>query len=139
MKSVTSYLSFAGNCRQAMTFYRECLGGELTINPYPDASGQPSVDPGASVMHAQLTLRGAPILMASDSPQPGTLQRGNNFSVSIDCDAREEIDLMFSRLARQGEVRMPLMDAPWGAVFGMLTDQFGVQWMLNCFVAKASL
>ena len=138
MKSVTSYLSFDGNCRQAMTFYHECLGGELTINAYPDASGQPSADPVAKVMHAQLALQGAPILMASDSPQAGALQRGNNFSVSIDCDSRNEIEYLFSRLARQGEVRMPLMDAPWGAVFGMLTDQFGIQWMLNCFVPGTS-
>jgi PhnB protein len=138
MKSVTSYLSFDGNCRQAITFYRECLGGELTINAYPDASGQPSADPGAKVMHAQLALQGAPLLMASDSPQPGTLQQGNNFSVSIDCDSRSEVERLFASLAGQGEVRMPLMDAPWGAVFGMLTDQFGVQWLLNCFVAKAS-
>ena len=134
MKSVTTALSFEGNCRQAVTFYQQCLGAELAINPYPDASGQPSTDPAAKVMHAQLMLRGGPILMASDNPQPGTAQRGTNFSVAIDCDSRDEIERLFPALSQNGEVRMPLMDAPWGAVFGMLTDQFGIQWMLNCFV-----
>ena len=54
MKTVTASLSFDGNCRQAMSFYRECLATELELNPYPDASGQPSADPGAKIMHAQL-------------------------------------------------------------------------------------
>ena len=136
MKSITSYLSFDGNCRKAITFYHQHLGGDLTINAYPDASGQPSADLGAKIMHAQLALQGSPILMASDSPQPGTLQRGNSFSVAIECHSREEIERLFAGLAKNGEVRMPLMDAPWGAVFGMLTDQFGVQWMLNWFTAE---
>jgi PhnB protein len=136
MKSVNAYLSFDGNCRQAMTFYQQSLGGELLINPFPDASGQPSTDPAARVMHAQLQGKGAPILMASDTPQPGVLQRGDNFSMSIDCDSREEIERLFSELSQKGQVTMPLMDAPWGAVFGILTDQFGIRWMLNCFVAQ---
>jgi PhnB protein len=134
MKSITAYISLDGNCRQAMTHYQQCLGGELTINSYPDSSGQPSTDPSAKVMHSQLALQGVPVLMASDTPQPGALHPGNNVSVSIDCHSREEIERLFSGLSQNGEVRMPLMDAPWGAVFGMLTDQFGIQWMLNCFL-----
>jgi PhnB protein len=134
MKSVTTALSFEGNCREAMAFYQQCLGAELTINTYPDASGEPSTDPTAKIMHAQLAMQGAPILMASDAPEPGTVRPGNNFSVAIDCHSREEIERMFVGLSHKGKVRMPLMDAPWGAVFGMLTDQFGIQWMLNCFV-----
>jgi len=134
MKSVTTSLTFDGNCRQAMTFYQQCLGGELTIANYPDASGQPSTDPAAKIMHAQLVSLGSPILMASDSPQHGTLHPGNNFSVAIDCQSVEEADRFFSGLAQGGKVRMPLGAAPWGAIFGMLTDQFGIQWMLNCFV-----
>ena len=136
MKNTTTYLSFDGDCRKAMVFYEQCLGGELTINSFPDAAGQPSSDPAARVMHAQLASQGTPFLMASDTPQPGTLQRGNNFSVAIDCHSREEAERLFAGLARQGEVRMPLTDAPWGAVFGMLTDRFGIQWMLNCFLPK---
>ena len=132
MKTVTTYLSFDGNCRDAMSFYQQCLGVELQLNAYPDANGQPSSAPGARIMHGQLARGSAPVLMASDTPQPGSLRPGNNFSVSIDCDSRDEIELLFTALSQNGQVRMPLTDAPWGARFGMLTDQFGIQWMLNC-------
>lgn len=135
MKNVTTYLSFDGNCRQAISFYQECLGAELQVNPYPDSNGQPSTDPAARIMHAQLGGAGAPILMASDTPQAGSVRPGNNFSVAIDCDSLEEADRLFASLSRKGEIRMPLTDAPWGARFGMLTDQFGIQWMLNCYQA----
>ena len=127
MRNVTTYLGFAGNCSEAMSFYRDCLGAELELNPYPD--------PATKIMHARLAVAGVPILMASDTHEPGSLQVGNNFSVAIDCDAVEEADRLFAALSRSGEVRMPLTDAPWGARFGMLTDQFGVQWMINCYVA----
>jgi len=79
-------------------------------------------------------LNGAPILMASDTHQPGTLTPGNNFSVSIDCDTVAEAERLFASLSESGIVRMPLTEAPWGAMFGMLTDQFGIQWLLNCFL-----
>src|SRR5262249_44537546 len=75
MNTVTTYLSFNGNCRQAMSFYQQCLGSELEISPYPDADGQPSSDPEAKIMHSQLVRAGAPILMASDTPQPESLQQ----------------------------------------------------------------
>ncbi|HJZ78804.1 MAG TPA: VOC family protein [Pyrinomonadaceae bacterium] len=135
MNTVTTYLSFNGNCRQAMSFYQQCLGSELEISPYPDADGQPSSDPEAKIMHSQLVRAGAPILMASDTPQPESLQPGNNFSVAIDCDSVDQAERLFAALSRGGEVRLPLTDAPWGACFGMLTDQFGVQWMFNCYFA----
>jgi PhnB protein len=69
--------------------------------------------------------------MASDS-MPGTpLQQGNNFSVSISCESLQEIERMFAALSEKGKVTMPLQDVFWGARFGMLTDQFGINWMLN--------
>jgi len=137
MKTVNTYLSFDGNCRQAMSFYQECLGAELQLNPYPDTTGQPSTDPAAKIMHAQLVRGGAPVLMASDTHQAGSLRPGNNFSVSIDCESLDEIERLFTALSRSGEIRMPLTDAPWGARFGMLTDQFGIQWMFNCYLPQS--
>ena len=136
MKTVTAYLNFDGDCRQAMSFYQQSLATQLELNPYPDATGQPSTDPAAKIMHAQLVRGGAPILMASDTPQAGSLQPGNNFSVSIDCESLEEIERLFAALSRGGNVRMPLTDAPWGARFGMLTDQFGIQWLFNCYLPR---
>jgi PhnB protein len=136
MKTVTTYLSFDGNCREAVSFYQQCLGGELQLSPYPDASGQPSSDPAAKVMHSQLIRGGAPFLMASDSHQSGSLRSGNNFSVAIDCESVDEADRVFAALSRGGNATMPLTDAPWGARFGMLTDQFGIQWMINCYMQQ---
>jgi PhnB protein len=137
MKEVTTYLNFDGNCREAMEFYSKCLKSPLEISPYPDAQGKPSTDPAAPVMHARLTHAGASILMASDNPPGASTVRGGNFSVAIHCDSVEEIDGLFNALAQNGKVRMALANAPWGARFGMLTDQFGIQWMLNCPLNQA--
>lgn len=138
MKTVTTYLHFNGNCRQAMSFYQQCVGAELQLTAYPDDKCQPSSDPLAPIMHAQLSRGSAPILMASDappgepSPQPGT----DFFSVAIECESVEEIDRLFAALGQNGKVRMPLSNVPWGARFGMLTDQFSIQWMFNCTLTK---
>lgn len=101
-----------------------------------DALGKPSTEPSARIMHSELLRNGQRVLMAADT-QPGTaLQFGNNFHVSVDCDSIEEMDKLFAAVAVNGRVRVPLADAPWGARFGMLTDQFGVQWRLNCFLSR---
>jgi PhnB protein len=132
MKAVTSYLHFNGNCRQAMSFYQQCLGAKLDINTYPDATGQPATAADARIMHSQLSHGSTAFLMASDAP-PGdtTGQVGTNFSIALECDSAEEIDRLFAAVAQNGRVTMPLGDVPWGARFGMLTDQFGIQWMFN--------
>ena len=136
MKSVTTYLHFNGNCREAMSFYQTCLGGELHLQPYPDAGGKPSADPGAPITHAQLSRGGAPALMASDSSPEGPVHQGNNFSVSVECESLDEIERLFPAIGAQGKVRLPLSDMPWGARFGMLTDRFGVQWIFNAATRK---
>jgi PhnB protein len=135
MKSVTTYLSFNGNCRQAMTFYQQCLGADLQLSPVPDAQGKPSTDSNTGIMHARLTHAGAPILMASDTPAGESLQ-GSNFSVSIDCESLDELERYFRAFSQGGQVRLPLSDMFWGARFGMLTDQFGIQWMFNYDLPK---
>jgi PhnB protein len=138
MKSVTTYLMFSGNCRQAMTFYQQCLGADLQLSPVPDAQGKPSTDSNTGIMHARLTHAGAPILMASDTPSAESLKADNNvsFSVSVDCESLGELERYFSAFSQGGQVRLALADMFWGARFGMLTDQFGVQWMLNCDLPK---
>jgi PhnB protein len=128
MKHVTPYIHFDGNCRQAMQFYQKCLGTEIQMTPYPDAKGQAS----AKIMHSQLLRNGQPVLMASDGAPESSLRPGNNFSVSIECDSIEEIERLFAAVGENGQVRLALGDMPWGARFGMLTDQFGVQWLFNC-------
>jgi PhnB protein len=136
MKSVTTYLHFNGNCREAMTFYQRCLGTEIQITPVMDAQGKPSTDAGARVMHSALLRNGQPILQASDDQSGASPKVGDNFQVAVDCDSLEETDRTFEALRQGGTVRFPLGNAPWGARFGMLTDKFGIQWLLNCYLQK---
>ena len=133
MKEINTYLTFDGNCREAMTFYGKCLGAELSIMPFSDApcdlpaAGNDAKD---RVMHARLA-KGAAILMASDTVPGMPLQQGNNFSVSVNCESLQEIERLFTAFGEKGKVTMPLEDTFWGARFGMLTDQFGINWMFH--------
>lgn len=130
MKAVTTYLNFDGNCREAMTFYAKCLGGELTLTPFSEMPGNHPPEAKDRIMHARVT-KGLPVLMASDA-MPGTpFHPGAGFSISIMCESAEEIDSLFAALSEGGKVGMPLADQFWGARFGMFTDKFGIRWMLN--------
>jgi len=131
LKEVVTYLTFDGNCSDAMTFYQHCLGGELYIMPFSEAPGDIPKDAKNRVMHARLSKDGATVLMASDTMPGGRFQQGNNFSVSIQCESLAEIEKLFAAVSEKGKVGMPLQDAFWGARFGMLTDQFGINWMFN--------
>jgi PhnB protein len=130
---VVTYLNFDGNCRQAMEFYRTCLRAELYFMPFSEAPADlvKGAEPASDrVMHASLT-KGARLLMASDTMPGQPFQQGTNFSVCLQCGSHEEIEALFTALGENGKVTMPLQDTFWGARFGMLTDQFGIQWMFN--------
>ena len=134
MKAYQPYLNFDGTAKEAMTFYQQCLGGELSIQTFGDVNAP---FPGAEnrVMHARLD-NGPAFLMASDSmPGTGVIQ-GNNVHVNIDCGTLEEIEKFFPALAEGGTVTMPLDNTFWGARFGMLTDKFGIHWMMNYELPK---
>jgi PhnB protein len=129
MKGINTYLIFDGNCKEAMTFYAKCLGGELSIMPFSDVpGGTPSSK--EEVMHSCLTV-GSAAIMGSDSMPNVTVRQGNNFSVAVQCESAEEIEKFFAALSENGKVTVPLQDVFWGSRFGELTDQFGVQWMFN--------
>lgn len=139
MKEIATYLTFDGNCRQAMTFYEKCLGADLHLMTFAEMpSDLPGEAKGAKdkkdakdrIMHAKLT-KGAAVLMASDTMPGMPFQQGNNFSVSINCESLQEIEKLFTALSEKGKVTMPLQDTFWGAHFGMLMDQFGIHWMFN--------
>jgi PhnB protein len=136
MKSVTAYIHFDGNCREAMHFYQKCLGTEIQLIPLPDNCGNPSSDPAAKIMHGQLLRNGQPVLMASDGSPGGAVKAGNNFSVSVDCESIAEIERLFAGIGENGHVVLPLGNMPWGARFGMLTDRFGIHWLFNCPVGQ---
>ncbi|PYS13019.1 MAG: VOC family protein [Acidobacteria bacterium] len=131
MKAIVTYLNFDGNCREAMKFYQRCLGGELSIMPFSEAPGDFPKEAKDRVMHARLTKDGTPLLMASDTMPGSNFVQGTNFSISIDCQSAEETDRLFNAFSEKGKITMPLQDAFWGARFGMLRDQFGINWMFN--------
>ena len=130
MKSIEAYLFFNGNCREAMEFYANCLGADLNVMAYGDS---PEPCPEAAkdkVMHAKVT-KGSVLLMASDATFDKPVQQGNNFSLTLNCESLEEIQRLFNAIGKDGNIIMPLTDTFWNAHFGMLTDQFGVNWMFN--------
>ena len=131
------YLSFRNNAREAMEFYRDVFGGELTISTFADF--QASQDPAEEnlVMHAQLESPSGLTLMASDTPARMEFQPGNTFSVSLSGDDAAELRGYWEKLSDGGAVSMPLETAPWGDTFGMCNDKFGVTWLVNIAGAKA--
>src|SRR3974390_3200073 len=126
MKDFVTYLTFDGNCREAMEFYRTCLGAELYLMPFSEAPVElpkEGEQAGNRIMHACLT-KGARLLMASDTMPGWAFKQGNNYSVCVECESAKEIEGLFAALGEKGNVTMPLQDTFWGARFGTLTDQF---------------
>jgi PhnB protein len=131
MSKITPYLFFDGNCREAMNFYHDCLGGELkmqTIGESPAAASQP-LEAGWRIMHATLE-KGEFSLMASDM-MFGGLTHGNSVHLTITCDSQEEIAAFFNALSKGGKIISPLKTEFWGGTFGQFVDKYGFQWMLN--------
>lgn len=134
--TLSTYLTFDGNCREAFEFYRSVFGGEFAfIQTFGDAPQDTGVmeDERARIMHVSLPI-GASVLMGSDTSvqfgPPNVV--GNNFSISYATESKEQTDELFAKISEGGTVTMPLEDTFWGAYFGSCTDKFGVNWMFNC-------
>ena len=144
MATVNVYLSFNGNCEAAFDFYKWVFGGEFSyvgrFKDMPTADGEPcSPADFEKIMHVGLPISKETLLMGSDVLEhPGfTLKPGNNFSISVTASSRDEADTLFNRLAVGGIITMPMKEQFWGDYFGMLTDKFGVNWMVS-FDTKAN-
>jgi PhnB protein len=128
-----TYLFFKGNCAAAFEFYERCLGGKIELMmKYADAPPGGPINPEwrDKIMHARLVLDGS-VLMGSDLPMD-MYEGSKGFAVSIKVDSAEEAERRFNALAENGTVRMPLDETFWALKFGMVVDQFGVLWMVNC-------
>ena len=135
MKGITTYLIFNGNCGEAMNFYAKCLEAKLDMMRFSDAPMPSTPETKDKIMHAHLQKGGAAI-MASDTMPGMPYDQGNNFSIALGCENVAEIDKYFAALREKGKVTMPLQETFWAPRFGMLTDQFGVNWMLNLEQAR---
>ncbi len=125
------YLSFKDNTREAMEFYRTVFGGKLELSTFKDyhASQDPSED--NMIMHSVLEAENGITFMASDTPSRMEFRPGTNMSMSLSGDNEAELTGYFEKLSAGGMVTMPLQKAIWGDSFGMCTDKFGVQWLVN--------
>jgi PhnB protein len=128
---IVAYLYFGGDCREAMEFYQSCLGGDLRIQAIKDTpvAGQFPPESANLIMHAELLNSGLS-LMASDN-MGDKLAVGNQIELMIDCSSEEELHNFFNALSNGGKVDQPVRTEFWGAVFGQLTDKFGIHWMFN--------
>lgn len=125
------YISFKGNAREAMEFYRSVFGGKLTISTFKDFGA--SEDPAFAdkVMHSMLEADNGITFMGSDTPPQMPYSEGARLSMALSGDNIGELGGYFEKLAQGGKINMPLDKAPWGDHFGMVTDKFGIDWMVN--------
>lgn len=144
MARTSTYLNFMGKTEEAFRFYASVFGTELSpisrIGDVPAAPGMPPLSDADknAVMHVMLPILGGHILMGTDTLESmgHKLTFGNNISITLEPDTKEDTDRLFARLAEGGEVEMPLQVMFWGDYFGALTDKFGVKWMFNCSTKK---
>lgn len=125
------YLKFDGNAREAMTFYKECLGGELHMQTMAEAhmgDGTPETD--NRLIHSALT-NNTLVLLGSDALTPGDRNIGNNFALALNCTGADDIKDLYAKLSEGGQQTYPLAETFWGATFGQLIDKYGNEWMLN--------
>ena len=136
MPTLNPYLTFAGNAEEAFNFYKSVFGTEfVSLQRFKDTPEADKVPAGEQnrLMHVALPIGKGNVLMASDvlESMGFNVNPGNNCSLSIEADSKEEAEKTFQGLVRGGKVRMPLSDTFWGSHFGMLTDKFGIHWMVS--------
>ena len=131
--NLNPYLMFNGQCEAAFKFYERCLGGKIdALMPHEGTPAAEHVPANwrNKVLHARMVV-GDTVLMGSDSP-PNDYQAPKGFSVTLQIKEPVEAERVFHELSEQGTVQMPIQQTFWASRFGMLTDRFGIPWMINC-------
>ena len=135
-----SYLLFNGNCEEAFRFYEKLFGGKIeAMIPHEGSPAAAGVPPEwqKKILHARMTI-GDAVLMASDVP-PGRFSQPQGFSVNISVNDVAQAEHLFNGLAEKAtSITMPLGETFWAKRFGMLTDRFGIPWMINCETAAVN-
>lgn len=138
MTSVNIYLTFNGNCEEAFTFYKSVFGGEFPyigrFGEMPPGEGPPIPEEAKNkIMHISLPISKETILLGSDTggEWSASFKQGNNFSISVNTDTVEEATRIYNALAAGGTQTMPIAKTFWSPAFGMLTDKFGIAWMVS--------
>jgi len=143
MTKVNAYITFNGNCEEAFNFYKSAFGGEFQyIGRYKDLppTDKEKFQPGndEKIMHISLPISKETILMGCDKAEVSGEKTivGNNIALSIDTNDRNEADRIFTTLSNGAQIKMPMAETFWGAYFGVLTDRFGINWLINCELTK---
>lgn len=145
MRTINIYLNFNGNCEEAFNFYKSVIGGEFSylgrFGEMPPQEGMPPLSDAMKnqIMHIGLPISAETILMGSDTGDDydGSFVAGNNFSIYMAAESREDADRLFSGLSNGGSITMPLSDVFWGDYFGSFTDKFGINWMVSYSAPQA--
>lgn len=136
MAAINPYLNFLGKTEEAFNFYKSIFKTEFSIfQRFSDSdhgANLPESDKD-KIMHVSLPIGNSNILMGTDALESAghSITMGNNISLSVTAESKEEADTLFNGLSTDGKIDMPLEDTFWGAYFGMCTDKFGIQWMVN--------
>lgn len=132
MMKLVPYLHFAGNAEEAINFYKDALGGEITqLGRYGESPMPVDEDYKDKIIHGRLVFDGN-LVMISDSFKGQAVSTDGNIQLSVEVPDKVKLEEVFNKMASGGTVTMPLADQFWGATFGMLKDKFGVSWMFNC-------
>ena len=138
MTQVNPYINFRGNCEEAFNFYKSVFGGEfLMVSRYKDMPPSENTHgteiAGEKIMHISLPISKDSWLMGSDVGGEWAKHtvEGNNIQLSLSTESEDEARKIFKGLSEGGSVKMPLEKTFWGALFGMLTDKFGINWMMS--------
>jgi len=142
MAKLNPYLNFAGTTEEAFNFYRSVFGGDFSslvrFKDMPMGETKLSKDDETKIMHIALPIGKDSVLMATDALESMgfKLVQGNDFSIMIQAESKEEADRIFKALSAGGTVEMPIADAPWGDYYGSFKDKFGVGWMVDYIYPK---
>jgi PhnB protein len=128
--ALTPYLTFNGNASEAMKFYQTVLGGDLSMSTFGEMNQASSPEEKNRIIHAVLK-NDSLSLFASDGHMDDTVKFGDNISLSLAGQNAQWLTDVFNKLSEGANVTMPLAKQFWGATFGMLTDRFGIHWMIN--------
>ncbi|MCU4157525.1 VOC family protein [Carboxylicivirga sp. A043] len=136
MATINPYINYNGNCEEAFLFYQSVFGGDFEyMGRYKDMpSEEPMAEEEANmIMHISLRISKETVLMGSDTHEAfgPPCELGTNISISVNTDSEQEAETLFTGLSASGQINMPLGKTFWGAYFGMLTDKFGISWMVN--------
>lgn len=132
MAKLNPYLNFNNKCREAMTFYKNCLGGELffqTVDELPEMAAQMPPEMKESILHAMLTS-GDIVIMASDHNREGGIE-GNTIQLCINCDSEEQLHTFFDKLSQGGRIIQKPEHMPWGGKYAELQDRYRKYWLFN--------